>query len=1046
MSAPQLDAPSAAASARTGFNLSAAAIHHQQLTLFFILAIAIAGITAYFQLGQREDPDFTFRALTVRTLWPGATSAQVDEQITSRIEKKLQELPYFRRTQSYSKAGESLIVLELRDTAPRREVAQLWYQVRKKLGDIAHTLPAEAIGPFFNDEFGDVFGSIYAFTADGFSMFELRDRLELVRQELLRVPDVSKVELVGVPQERLYVEIANARLAALGLDPGQIAAQLQAQNAIVPAGALQLTTHAVPLRVDGALDSVQSLRDMPLSVPGSGRLLRLGDIADIRRGSADPPQQTLRFQGRDSIALAVSMTRDGDVLKLGRNLGEAMARIRADLPVGIEFEQVSDQPRIVRSAVGTFMRALAEAIAIVLLVSFVTLGWRAGAVVALTIPFVLLATFLVMSWLRIDLHRISTGALIIALGLLVDDAMIVVEMMVRKLEEGLDKFAAATFAYASTAWPMLSGTLVTAAGFLPIALARSSTGEYTFDMFSVTTLALVLSWFAAVIATPLFGWWILRRPSGVKPAHSGALADQPAASHDNFDTPFYRRLRRLIDACIAHRWITIALTAVALVAGGIGMGLTEKQFFPSSDRAEVIVELWLPEGASFRATESEVQRLEAFLRQDPDVRTHVVSVGNSLPRFFLSLNQELFRPNYAHGLILTGDVAARDRLLPRLQAHLQTQFPGVRTRAFVTPLGPPVAYPVVFRVSGPDVARLKLLGDEVAAVVRGHGKTRDVHTDWGDRAPAVQVRVDPDRARALGLSTATVMRALGTSVSGLTIGQWRERDQLIDIVLRAPEDERVARSRLAQLQVPVAPGRTVPLSQVAEVRDVMEEPLIRRYSRVPTLSVRADLEPGVQAPDATAQILPALRTLQNSLPPGYRIEAGGPYEENASAQASIAAGVPLMLFAWLAMLMLQLRSFSLAAMVLLTAPFGLIGVAVGLLGARLPFGFVAMLGMIALMGIIMRNTIILIDQIRQDREAGVAAWIAVREAAVRRFRPIVLTAAAAVLAMIPLTRSVLWGPMAVAIMAGLVVATILTLLGVPAIYAAWYRLRREPGV
>ena len=1011
-----------------GFNLSAAAIRHQQLTLFFILAVAIAGMAAYFQLGQREDPDFTFRALTVRTLWPGATPAQVDEQLTSRIEKKLQEIPYFKRTQSYSKAGESLIILELQDTAPKRDVPQLWYQVRKKLGDISHTLPAEVLGPFFNDEFGDVFGSIYAFTADGFTLFELRDHLEAVRQELLRVPDVSKVELVGVPQERLYLEISNTTLATLGLDAAQIAGQLQAQNAIVPAGALQLPTHAVPLRVETGLDSVQALRNLPLAVPGSGRILRLGEIARIERGIADPPVQTLRFQGRPAIGLAVSMKGDGDVLELGRNLAAAMERIRSNLPVGIEFEQVSNQPRIVKEAVGTFMKALAEAIAIVLLVSFVTLGWRAGMVVALTIPLVLLATFLLMSWLRIDLHRISTGALIIALGLLVDDAMIVVEMMVRKLEEGLDRFAAATFAYASTAWPMLSGTLVTAAGFLPIALARSSTGEYTFDMFSVTTLALVVSWFAAVIATPLFGWWILRKPAR-------------SADHDNFDTPFYRRLRRLIDACITHRWITIALTGAALGAGVVGMGLTEKQFFPASDRSEVMVELWLPEGASFRATEAEVERLEAFLRKDPGVRTFVMSVGNSLPRFFLSLNQELFRPNYAHGLILTADVSARDSLVPRLQTYLDDNFPGVRARAILTPLGPPVAYPIVFRISGPEVERLKTLGDQVAAVVRAHDKTRDVHTDWGERAPALQVTVDADRARALDLSSAAVMRTLGATVSGLTIGQWRERDQLIDIVLRAPADERVARSRLAQLQIPVAPGRTVPLSQVAEVRDVMEEPIIRRYSRMPTLSVRADLVPGMQAPDVAAQILVRLREVQAALPPGYRIDAGGPYEENAAAQASIAAGAPLMIFAWLALLMLQLRSFSLSAMVLITAPFGLVGVAAGLLGARLPFGFVAMLGMIALMGIIMRNTIILIDQIRQDRDAGTEAWIAVREAAVRRFRPIVLTAAAAVLAMIPLTRSVLWGPMAVAIMAGLVVATVLTVLGVPAIYAAWYRVR-----
>ncbi len=1028
------------AHASTGFNASAAALRHQPLTLFFVLAIAVAGLAAYFNLGQREDPDFTFRAMNIRTLWPGATSAQVDDEITSRVEKKLQEIPYFKRTQSYSKSGESLIILELEDTAPRKDVAQLWYQVRKKIGDIRQALPPEAIGPFYNDEFGDVFGSIYAFTGDGFTPGELRDKLEGVRQELLRIKDISKVELVGVQDEKIYIEISNTKIASLGIDASQIAAQLQAQNAIIPAGTMNQETHAIPLRVSGNFDSVRDVKALQLAVPGSQRIIRLGDIASVYRGLADPPFQTIRFKGKPSVAVAVSMKRDGDVLQLGRSLDAAMAAIKADLPIGIEFEQVSDQPRIVKQAVGTFMTSLLEAIAIVLFVSFISLGWRAGAVVALTIPFVLLATFLVMSWFKIDLHRISTGALIIALGLLVDDAMIVVEMMVRKLDEGMDKFASATYAYASTAWPMLSGTLVTAAGFLPIAMAKSATGEYTFDMFSVTTIALVLSWFAAILVTPLFGFWILKSRRKAKAGEAAAADD--GNPHEHFDTPFYNRLRRTVDWCIHHRWKTITVTVLGLVLGGVGMGLTEKQFFPTSDRVEVMVELWLPEGSSFKATETAVDKLETFLSQDPDVKTYVTSVGNSLPRFYLSLNQELFRPNFAHSLILTPSVPARDRLVKRLQTELDQNFPGVRARAIRTPLGPPISYPILFRVSGPDVAQIKSIGDEVAKVIRQHDKTREINTDWGDRSPAVEVTIDQDRARALGVTSTAVMRTLGGAVSGVTVGQFRERDQLVDIVLRAPANERVAKAQIQDLQVPTGNGRYVPLAQVANVREVMEEPIIRRYSRVPTLSVRADLVDGVQAPDISAQIEPQLKGVRDKLPPGYRIEAGGPAEENAKAQASIGAGAPLMLFVWLMLLMLQLQSFSLTAMVLLTAPFGIVGVAIGLLGARLPFGFVAMLGMIALMGIIMRNTIILIDQIKQDRAAGTPAWVAAREAAVRRFRPITLTAAAAVLAMIPLTRSVLWGPMAVAIMAGLIVATVLTILSVPAIYAAWYRLKK----
>lgn len=1041
MSAPDSNPghrPEADDKALSRFNVSAGALRHQQLTLFFILAIAIGGFAAYFALGQREDPDFTFRAIVIRTLWPGATTSQIDQQVTDRIEKKLQEMPYFKRTQSYSKPGESLVILELRDTAPRREVPALWYQVRKKIGDIRHTLPAEVIGPFFNDEFGDVFGTIYAFTGDGFTLSELRDHVERVRQDLLRVPDVAKIELIGVQDDRIYVEIANHKLASLGIDPNALVAQLQQQNAVVPSGVIQTESHAIALRVSGGFESVAAIRDLFLNV--NGRVIRLGDVATVSRGYVDPPVQTIRLGGKPAIALAVSMKRDGDVLKLGENLEAAMAAITRDLPVGIEYRKVSDQPRIVKAAVGTFMQALAEAVVIVLIVSFLTLGWRAGTVVALTIPFVLLATFLAMRVFGIDLHRISTGALIIALGLLVDDAMIVVEMMVRKLEEGFDKFFAATFAYATTAWPMLSGTLVTAAGFLPIALAKSATGEYTFEMFSVTTIALVISWFAAIIATPLFGYWILKGARRIPATDETPVRGATHAAHEVFDSPFYRRLRRTIDWCIRHRWITIAATAATLVFGVIGMGLTEKQFFPTSDRTEVMVELWLPEGSSFRATEAQVAKLEAILAADEDARSYVTSVGNGLPRFFLSLNQEQFRSNYAHTLILTDSVAARDRLVAKLQRELDQNFPGVRGRALRIPLGPPVAYPVIFRVSGPDAQVLKSIGEEVAAVVRRNASTRDTNTDWGDRTPALQVTIDQDRARAIGVSSAAAARALAAGVSGVTIGQYRENDRLIDVVLRGPIEERRALAQVADLQVPTASGRYVPLAQIAEVRMVMEEPIIRRYSREPTLQVRADIVDGVQAPDVTAAILPELAPIMAKLPPGYRIEAGGAYDENRNAQASINAGAPLMIFVWGALLMLQLQSFSLAAMVLITAPFGIVGVALGLLTFRLPFGFVAMLGLIALMGIIMRNTIILIDQIKQDLAAGASRWDAAREAAVRRFRPIVLTAAAAVLAMIPLTRSVLWGPMAVAIMAGLIIATALTILAVPAIYAAWYRV------
>ena len=1010
------------------WNLSATAIKHGSLTWFFLAAVAIFGFSAFFQLGQREDPDFTLRLMVVRTLWPGATTEQVDRQITDRLEKKLQEVPYFRFTRSYSKPGESLIILELKDSAPQREVAQIWYQVRKKVGDIRSSLPVDALGPFFNDEFGDVFGTIYAFTGDGISHSELRELLDGVRQNLMRIPDVSKVELIGIVDDKIWVEPSIRKMATLGLDPAGIAAQLQAQNAVIPGGTVEGPDRSVPLRVSGQFDSVADIAGLPIQI--GNRTIRLDDVAKVSRGLQDPPVSTMRYKGQQAIGLAISMVRDGDVPRLGKNLDLEMARLKAQLPIGVSFAKVSDQPRIVENAVGLFLRSLGEAVLIVLAVSFVSLGARSGLVVALTIPLVLAATFLLMKFFGIDLHRISTGALVIALGLLVDDAIIAVEMMLRKIEEGFDRFQAATFAFTSTAFPMLTGTLITAAGFLPIATAKSSTGEYTIAIFQVVTIALLVSWFAAVIATPLIGMKLLRA-SGTHP-------------HEMFQGRFYVALRRLIDACMRRRWLTIAATLGAFLLGGYGMGLTEKQFFPSSDRAELLIELWLPEGSSLRATEAQTQRVEAFLAADPDVGNYVAYVGNGSPRYYVSLDQQLYRPNFAQLVILTPDVPSRDRLMSRLRQHLQDDYPGVRARAYRTPLGPPVSYPLQFRVVGPDARTLKELGEQVADILREDPAARDVHMDWGQRSPALNIAIDQDRARAIGASSVGVARAIGGSVSGATIGQYREGDRLIDVVLRAPESERTNLATLATLPVSTNSGRSVPLSQVAVIEATMEEPILWRRSRELTLTVRGDLIEGVQAPDIAGRIDRRLSTFKAGLPDGYRIDLGGPAEENARAQASINAGMPLMLFVVVALLMVQLKRISLVVLVLLTAPLGIVGVASALLLSGRPFGFVAMLGTIALAGMIMRNTVILVEQIRQDLDAGIDPWLAVRESAVRRFRPIALTAAAAVFAMIPLSRDVLWGPMAFSIMGGLIVATILTILCVPALYVAWFRIQTTP--
>ncbi|MFZ9786975.1 MAG: efflux RND transporter permease subunit [Burkholderiaceae bacterium] len=1054
------------------WNLSALALRWPQVSIFFIAVIAIAGAMSYFKLGQREDPDFTFRAMVIRSIWPGASAEQTDQQVTDRIEKKLQEIPYFKHTRSYSRAGESLIVLELLDTAPAAEVPQIWYQVRKKIGDLKGQLPADLVGPFFNDEFGDVFGSIWAFTGDGFSLAELKRHVEQVRQNLLRIPDVSKIELIGVQDEKIYIEVSSSKLAALGLDPGQLITQLQTQNLISPSGVVHGPQLSIPLRISGGFETLDSISKLSIFI--NGRSLQLSDIARVHRAYQDPPVYTMRYGGKEAIGLAVSMVRRGDVLKLGSNLDAAMLAMQQEWPVGIQAAKVSDQPRLVKKAVGLFMQSLLEAVAIVLAVSFLSLGLRAGGVVALTIPLVLAATFLGMAWFGIDLHRVSTGALIIALGLLVDDAMIVVEMMARKIEEGFDRFAAATYAFQHTAFPMLTGTLITAAGFLPIATAKSSTGEYTFAIFAVVSLALLVSWVAAVLATPFLGYYLLKSKhddpikgqaaaQGGHPnqgqAAQGGHADQgqaeaqgghadqgqaeAQASHNSevFDSGFYRRLRALINWCMRHANLTILATVLSFVLGVFGMAATEKQFFPSSDRAELLVEMWLPEGSSLKATELEAKRLENILLADKQVSTFVSYVGNGSPRYYLSLDQQLYRPNFAQFVILTSDVASRDQVLASLRRQLAEDFPGVRARVFRTPLGPPVAYPIQFRVMGPDPARLKEIAAQVADQVRANPNTVETHIDWGDQSPVLRVEVDQDKARAAAVSTAQIRRAVSSALNGTAIGQYREYDQLIDIVLRSTPDEREQLDRIASIQVTNGFGKSIPLEQLARIEMAMEEPIYWRRSRMPTLTVRADMVDGIQAPDLALAIDAKLGAIKAKLPPDYRVEIGGPFEDNLAAQASINAGMPMMLAIVCALLMLQLRTLGLSLLVLITAPLGIVGVAGALLLFSKPFGFVAMLGTIALGGMIMRNTVILVEQIRIDREQGAPAWQAVRESAVRRFRPIVLTAAAAILAMIPLSRDVLWGPMALAIMGGLLVATVLTLLVVPALYVRFYRVK-----
>ncbi|ACC72682.1 efflux RND transporter permease subunit [Paraburkholderia phymatum] len=1018
----------------TGFNLSAWALRHQQLVIFLIGLMTLFGVIGYTHLAQSEDPPFTFRTMVIKTYWPGATAREVQEQITDRIGRQLQAAPYVDNIKSYSRPGESMIFFAMKDSAPVREVPETWYQVRKKVGDIRATLPKGAVGPFFNDEFGDVYTNIYALEGDGYTPAQLHDYADKLRTVLLRVPGVAKVDYFGDPDQHIFVEISNTQLTRLSITPQQLAQAIDAQNAVAPVGTITTADDRVFVRPSGAFRDEQALADMLVTV--NRRTFRLGDIATIKRGYDDPPVTQMRVGGQAVLGIGVTMQKGGDVIDLGKALDARTAELQASLPAGLKLAAVASMPHAVKHSVDDFVEAVGEAVAIVLVVSLVSLGLRTGMVVVITIPIVLAVTALCMHLFGIGLDKVSLGTLVLALGLLVDDAIIAVEMMAVKLEQGWSRMRAAAFAYTSTAFPMLTGTLVTVSGFLPIALAKSSTGEYTRSIFEVSAISLVVSWFAAVVLVPLLGFHLL-------PERAGPASGGHGHEHDVYDTGFYKRLSGWVAACIHRRWVVLGITAVLFVIAMGAFTRVPQQFFPNSERPELLVDLRLPEGASFEATLRESKRLEKVLEGKPGIDHFVDFVGTGAPRFYLPLDQQLQQPNFAQFVITAKDVETREELMHWLDAKLEKDFSGVRTRVARLENGPPVGFPIKFRVSGDDVATVRSIAETVADKTRADSRTRNVQFDWDEPAErSISFEIDQNRARQLGVTSEDVSSFLAMTLSGYTVTQYRERDKLINVDLRAPNSERVDPAKLTSLAIPT-PNGPVPLGSLGHVRDTLEYGVIWERDRQPTITVQADVRGDAQGIDVTHDIDHALATVRAKLPVGYRIDVGGAVEESVKGQTSINAEMPLMIIAVLTLLMIQLKNFARTFIVVLTAPLGLIGVVAALLLFGKPFGFVALLGVIAMFGIIMRNSVILVDQIDQDIAAGHARFDAIIGATVRRFRPIMLTAAAAVLALIPLLRSGFFGPMATALMGGITIATMLTVFFLPALYATCFRVRRD---
>lgn len=1013
-----------------GFNLSAWAVTHRSMVLFMILAIFVTGIFSYTKLGRSEDPTFNTPMMTAVVVWPGATAQEVQDQVMNRMERRLRELDGFDFVKTFSRQGYGAISLRMKGRMSRQELSDAWYQARKKIGDVRQELPDGVRGPYYNDEYNDVYMSLYALRGDGLSMAELLEYAEKIKVELQAVPTLNKVDILGKQPEKVFVEVSTKRLAALGMTPQDVMDALTRQNLMSPSGSMDTGSDRVFARVDGALRGAADVAKV--SIEAGGRLVRLSDIATIRAGYEDPPSYAIRHNGHPALVIATTMSANANILKVGKAVDERMAAIQESLPAGITVEKYADQPRVVEESIWEFEKSFLEALAIVLAVSFLSLGRRAGIVVAASVPLVLGLVLVVMYLAGWNLDRISLGSLIIALGLLVDDAIIAVEMMVVKMEQGWDRVKAATFAYTSTAFPMLTGTMVTVAGFMPVGFAKSIAGEYAGGIFWVVGVALVASWFVAVVFTPYLG--VLLLPTNMT---SGAHADP-------YDRPSYRRLRRWVDLCVEHRWKVLAVTGVLFLVAGAGMTLVQQQFFPTASRPELMVELRMKEGASFQATQEQVKIFEKVLANDPDARHFTAYTGAGAPRFYLSLEPELPNPGYAQFVIMTSGTDAREALRTRLLDYFAKDEaqPLVRGRVLRLEFGPPVGFPVQFRVIGPDADTVRGIAYRVRDIVRQSPLVRDTQLNWNERVRTLRVRVDQDKARLLGLSSADVSGVLQTVLSGAPVTQIRHGEELIEVVVRADGNERKKLSGLGDINLFSRTGAVVPLSQIATVEPTFEEPVLWRWNRNMAITVRSDLADGVQGPYATDQIWPSLKPVVDSLPSGYRIEKGGAIEESDKANIALLAIFPVMFLVMLAFLMMQLQSFSRMFMVFMTAPLGLIGVVPALLVFNSPFGFVALLGVIALGGMIMRNSVILVDQIERDIEAGIQPRQAIVDATVRRTRPVVLTAAAAILAMIPLTHSVFWGPMAISIMGGLIVATVLTLGFVPALYAAWFKVRR----
>jgi multidrug efflux pump subunit AcrB len=1012
----------------TRFNVSEWALNHRSLVVYLMIVTTAAGLLSYSRLGRNEDPAFTFRTMVVQAAWPGATLDDTLDQVTDRLERTLKETPNLDFLRSFSRAGLTTIFVNLKGSTPPQTVPDIWYHVRKSVADMRHTLPAGVVGPGFNDEFGDTFGIIYGFTAEGFTHRELRDYVERIRNRLLRVADVTRVEILGAQDERIFVEFSTKTLAGLGIDRAALIASLQAQNAVSPAGALQSGDEKLALRVTGAFESEQDVLDV--NIASNGRLIRLRDIADVRRGYVDPPQPMLRVNGKEAIGIAIAMRDGGDILALGRNIRRTIDEITADLPIGIEPILVADQSSVVRSAIGEFMTSLWQAIAIIMAVSVVSLGLRAGAIVALSIPLTLAIVFPVMQFVSIDLQRISLGALIIALTLLVDDAMSTIDAMTMRLAQGEEKESAATFAYKTLAFPMLTGSLVTMAGFVPIGFASSAAGEYTFSIFAVVSIAVLSSWLVAVLFIPLLGVALLKRPASAQAAEPSRMM---------------RAFRGLLVTAMRWRWLTISLTLVCFGMSLLALPRLPQQFFPSSDRPELLVDLRLPQNASIYASADRSAKLDQLLTGDPDVERWSTYDGRGVLRFYLPLDVQLSNDFFSQFVVVAKDIAARERLRAKLQRALDNDFPGAVTRIVPLELGPPVGWPVQYRIGGPDLNEVRDAAFRLAQIAAGDARARQVNFDWIEPARKVRIRIDQDQARLLGLSSESVAAVLNSVMTGAAVTQMRDGIFLVDVVVRANDEQRVSLSTLRNLQFALPNNRTVPLTQFAAVEYEQEFPLIWRRDGVPTLTVQADVIEGASPEAVVASLAPAVAKLKASLPRSYDIEVGGTVEESAKSQASVFAVVPAMLFITITLLMIQLQSFSRMFLVLSVVPLSLIGVVAALLLFNKPVGFVAILGTLALLGMIARNAVILIDQIENERAEGKPVWDAVIAGTMSRFRPIMLTAISTVLGLIPIAPTIFWGPMAYAIMGGLLVATVLTLVFLPALYVLWFRAKETGG-